>query len=560
MLHIARLESRVRAAMAEANVPGLALSIVADGELHHAAGFGITSVEDGGQPVTPATIFRIGSTSKPIAACVLLRLVDEGQLDLDTPISEILPDLQLSEASAVDHITLRLLLSHQSGLPSAANYLGAREPGEFRRLIYEVLPQFPLLAPPGQLWSYSNPGIDLAAFVAETVTDEPYADLAQRLLFEPLGLERTTLDPLVAATYPIAQSHYLDETGELRVLHYIADNVLHYASGFAFSTALDMAKFAQFMLQGGIWEGQRLLSAESLAAMQGPEVTFNGLSISGYGLALGMLEHQGIRRHVHPGRIDGYAHYWSYVPGHKAALTLQCNHSANWTSHEETLAREIFTQLLELPAERRQFPTVAADDARLRALSGIYAANPIGQLELKAGKGELIAALNGVEHRLRAVNDTLFYTEIEDAPELLQIHAEADDRGEYPLVSVLAQHSMPQHFRRLRIAPAEAIPKENWRIYVGSYRNDRDTLRVSLAKTEEEPRLLLGHPLFGAEAIPAQPIGTHRFLAPIGAFEFELDERGHCIAVRAGISLRFEREETRNPLAIAMERVSRANC
>ena len=158
MLHIARLESRIRAAMAEANVPGLALSIIADGELHYAAGFGTTSVEDGGQPVTPETIFRIGSTSKPIAAFVIMRLVDQGLLDLDTPISEILPDFQLSEPGAVDQITLRLLLSHQSGLPSAANYLGAREPGEFRRLIYEVLPQFPLLAPPEQLWSYSNPG------------------------------------------------------------------------------------------------------------------------------------------------------------------------------------------------------------------------------------------------------------------------------------------------------------------------------------------------------------------------------------------------------------------
>ena len=413
MLHIARLESRIRAAMAEANVPGLALSIIADGELHYAAGFGTTSVEDGGQPVTPETIFRIGSTSKPIAAFVIIRLVDQGLLDLDTPISEILPDFQLSEPGAVDQITLRLLLSHQSGLPSAANYLGAREPGEFRRLIYEALPQFPLLAPPKQLWSYSNPGIDLAAFVATTVTGESYAELAQRLLFDPLGLERTTLDPLVAASYPMAQSHYQDESGALRVLHRIADNVLHYASGFAFSTAKDMARFAQLMLQGGIWEGQRLLSAASLAAMQGPEVTFPGLTVGGYGFALIMLEHQGIRRYIHPGRIDGYGHYWSYIPERRAAVTLQCNQAAQWAPHEEALAREIFSQLLDLPEETRQFPSVTVPETQLQGLTGVYVANPIGLLELAVKGGVLIATINGAEHPLKAARDTLFYTEVE---------------------------------------------------------------------------------------------------------------------------------------------------
>ena len=544
MLQIARLETRVRAAMAEANVPGLALSIVAEGELHYATGYGTTSVEDGGQPVTPATIFRIGSTSKPIAACVILRLVDERRLDLDTPISEILPDFQLSEVGAVDQITLRLLLSHQSGLPSAANYLGAREPSEFRRLIYEVLPQFPLLAPPSQLWSYSNPGIDLAAFVAETVTGERYCDLAQRLLFDPLGLERTTLDPLVAASYPIAQSHYADEHGELRVLHRIADNVLHYASGFVFSTALDMAKFAQFMLQGGVWEREHLLSTDSLAAMQGPEVVFDGLFASGYGLGLGMREHQGIRRHMHPGRIDGYAHYWSYIPERRAAVTLQCNHSANWATHEEALVREIFTQLLDLPAERRQFPTVFVDEGRLRALAGVYAANPVGILELHAERGELVATLNGAEHRLRAVRDTLFYAEIEGAPELLQIHAEPDVQGEFSAVSVMAQFAMPQHFRRQRIAPEEATPVEGWPAYVGNYRNDRDLLCVALAEAGAEPALLLQHTLLGAAALPARPIGRHRFLSPAGVFEFEMNERGRCVATHAGLSMRFEREET----------------
>ncbi|MCY3935498.1 MAG: serine hydrolase [Chloroflexi bacterium] len=544
MLHIAQLETRIRAAMQEAKVPGLALSIVADGELHYAAGFGTTSVEDGGQAVTPATVFRIGSTSKPIAAIVILRLVDEGLLDLDVPICEILPDFQLSERGAVDHINLRLLLSHQSGLPSAANYLGSREASEFRRLIYEVLPEFPLLAPPGELWSYSNPGIDLAAFVASTVTGESYAELAQRLLFEPLGLKRTTLDPLVAASYPFAQSHYTDEAGELRVWHRIADNVLHHASGFAFSTALDMARWAQFMLQGGSWQGERLLSAASLAAMQGPEVRFPGLTVGGYGFGLLMVEHQGIRRYLHPGRIDGYAHYWSYLPEHKAAITLQCNHASHWAPHEESLAREIFRQLLDLPDERRRFPSATVPKTQLQRLVGWYAANPLGLLELREEGGQLIATLNGEQHRLKVANDTLFYAAIEGEPIPLQIHAPADENGAHPQVSVIRQFPMPQTFRRLRIAAEEASPVAHWTIYEGTYRNDRELLEVTLEETDSQPQLTVRHPLFGAKPIPAKPIGAHRFLLPTGVLEFEPDESGDCRAVRVGFSLVFVRQAT----------------
>lgn len=544
MLHITQLETRIRAAMQEAKVPGLALSIVADGDLHYAAGFGTTSVEDGGQAVTPATVFRIGSTSKPVAAFVILRLVDEGRLDLDVPISEILPDFQLSERGAVDRINLRLLLSHQSGLPSAANYLGSREASEFRRLIYEVLPEFPLLSPPGERWSYSNPGIDLAAFVASTVTGDSYADLAQRLLFEPLGLERTTLDPLVAASYPMAQSHYTDEAGELRVLHRIADNVLHHASGFAFSTALDMAQWAQLMMDGGIWRGERLLSSASLAAMQGPEVSFPGLTEGGYGFGLLMVEHQGIRRYLHPGRIDGYGHYWSYIPERKAAVTLQCNHATHWSPHEERLAREIFSQLLDLSDEARRFPSVTANEAQLRRLAGVYTANPFGLLKLRAEDGQIFATLNGEEHRMKAASDTLYYAEIEGESIPLQIHTPADENGDHPHVSVFRLFPMPQHFRRLRIAPEEALPIARWSMYEGTYRNDRERLEVTLEEADSQPQLSVRHPLFGAQAIPAQAIGAHRFLLPTGLLEFEPDENGGCHAVRTGISLVFARQTT----------------
>src|SRR4051794_30959241 len=103
--------------MAAASVPGLALAAVHHGEVAYARGFGVTSVEDGGIPVTPQTLFQIGSTTKPLTGTMLLRLVERSDLDLDRPVQTWMPDFTLSEPKAAERVTLRMLLSHTAGLP-----------------------------------------------------------------------------------------------------------------------------------------------------------------------------------------------------------------------------------------------------------------------------------------------------------------------------------------------------------------------------------------------------------------------------------------------------------
>ena len=127
MLNITELEQLVETAMQTAKVPGAALAIVHERKLIYARGFGVTSIEDGGIPVTPQTIFRIGSTSKPLTATAIMRLAEAGKVELDTPVSEILPDLELSVPGAIGEITLRHLLSHTAALPTAAEHYGSRE-------------------------------------------------------------------------------------------------------------------------------------------------------------------------------------------------------------------------------------------------------------------------------------------------------------------------------------------------------------------------------------------------------------------------------------------------
>ncbi len=108
------LDAHIREQMARWTVPGVVVGLLHDGERETRA-YGIASLETG-YPIRPDTLFPIGSITKVYTAALVMTLVDEGKLDLDTPVAAYLPDLKLADEHARDAITLRQLLSHQSGL------------------------------------------------------------------------------------------------------------------------------------------------------------------------------------------------------------------------------------------------------------------------------------------------------------------------------------------------------------------------------------------------------------------------------------------------------------
>lgn len=538
MLNFYQLEQLVQDYMAQAKAPAVALAIVKDQEVIYARGFGVTSVEDGGLPVTPQTVFRIGSTSKPIAATVVMRLVDEQKLELDTPIDEILPDLQFSEAGAIQQVTLRKLLSHTAGLPTAANYIGPRELKGFGAALYEQIPAYRLVAPVGKLWSYSNPGIDLAGYIAEVASGKPYAQLAQEIIFEPLGMARTTLNPLIAATYPMAQSHSLDAEGNLKVDHMIADNVAHYPAGFVFSTVLDMAKFATMHMNGGRYGDQYILSAEALAEMHrttAPHRTVNG---DGYGLALFIREYKGLRRVGHGGRIDSYASKFEMVPDKGAAIIMQCNRSAEWTVFEEKITRYILDNLFNLPAKRTPIKTITPDKSRWQKYTGLYAGVLGGVAKIEAAADHLTLEWEGKQYPLKAHDETLYIAEPEDQIDVFSVGfvMEDDDSVEYITISPPATINMV--FRRVHYDPEFRPSAAKWKAYPGAYVNDRDTVRVILE--DEQLKFTMGE-----NTVIGQPIDDTRFLTPLGlvTFEVEAEDKPLMIVATSGFFRRVAAPE-----------------
>lgn len=213
MLDLAGLAAHITERIRVGHVPGLAIAVVQGEEVVYTNGFGVTSLEEGGVPVTPRTLFHIGSTTKPLTGTMILRLVEAGTLDLDRPVGDYARDLQFSVPGVERTITMRMLLSHTSGLQSTAAYFGRRDPDGLAREMRETLVTRSFVAPPGTVYSYSNDGLHLAGYLAELATGESFDQLMHRLVFAPLAMAHTTYDTESASVVVI---RYRAESLEFR--------------------------------------------------------------------------------------------------------------------------------------------------------------------------------------------------------------------------------------------------------------------------------------------------------------------------------------------------------
>jgi CubicO group peptidase (beta-lactamase class C family) len=292
----------MRAAMAEAGVPGAAVGLLYRGEAY-VAGYGVTNV-DYPRPVDPDTLFQIGSITKTFTMAAAMRLVEQGRLDLDAPVRQYLPDLRMSDPEVAARVTLRQLLTHTSGLP--ADNFAAMGGGDeaLARYVAEELPRAPLLLPLGRYPSYSNPGLSLAGRVIEVVSGRPYETAIGELLLTPLGMEQATFfaeDAIVAAT---AAGHtVLDGTPYVQ-RPWALPRTAHAAGGIAASVR-EMLRYAQLWLRDGMSpDGTRLLSPAALGEIGTPQAR-QPADLGTYGLSWGLGDVGGIAFWGHDGGTMG---------------------------------------------------------------------------------------------------------------------------------------------------------------------------------------------------------------------------------------------------------------
>ena len=230
----------------------------------------------------PDALFWIASMTKPMAAVCVLQLHESGKLSIEDPVEKHLPEFagqwmiesrakgKLTLKKPARAITIRDLLTHTSGLP---NTNSPRPESTLAELVMSYS-KTPLQFEPGSRWSYSNAGINVLGRIVEVVSDTPFAEYLQTHVLDPCGMKDTTFWPTPAQAKRIATSYRPGRDGQLErtEVYFLKGGLSNrkrtpYPAGGLYSTATDVVRFYQMMLNGGTFKGQRVLKKETAALM-----------------------------------------------------------------------------------------------------------------------------------------------------------------------------------------------------------------------------------------------------------------------------------------------------
>jgi dipeptidyl aminopeptidase/acylaminoacyl peptidase len=302
---------------------------------------------------TTDTLFQIGSMSKVWTATLAMQLVDEGKLDLDAPVAEALPELQLADADVAKTVTMRHLLNHTSGIDGDVFTDTGRGDDcveKYVGLMSEVKQNHPL----GATWSYCNSGFTLAGRVIEKLTGLTWDAALRERIYAPLGLKHTVTLPEEALLFRTAAGH-VDTSGEEPVLAPVWQLPRSLGpAGLINSVPADVLAFARMHLTGGLAaDGTRVLSAESAAAMTEFEAEVPDKYVLGDSWGIGWIRFgwDGQRLVGHDGNTIGQAAFLRVLPAAGLAVTLLTNGGHTRDLYGE-LYREIFAELagVDMPA------------------------------------------------------------------------------------------------------------------------------------------------------------------------------------------------------------------
>lgn len=247
-------------------IPGAALGVWAGGK-EYVKGYGITNV-DRPVPVDADTMFRIGSTTKTFTVTTMMRLMDEGKVDLDVPVRHYLPEFAVADPAASAEVTVRQLLNHTPGWMGDDVQDFGRGDDAVTRYVASMT-RLPQLNPPGSVFAYNNAGLVVAGRIIEVVTGSTYEAAVQALLLDPLQLDHThyfsdqIIGLNVAAAHDVVDGKAVVDTG---FWHFPRSGN---PTGGLISNTRDQLRYARFHLgDGTTTNGTRLLSPQALTAMR----------------------------------------------------------------------------------------------------------------------------------------------------------------------------------------------------------------------------------------------------------------------------------------------------
>ncbi|HML21126.1 MAG TPA: serine hydrolase domain-containing protein [Aggregatilinea sp.] len=318
--------------MDEYDIPGAGVALVQNREVRYVQGYGVRSTATG-EPITPDTLFAIGSITKSFTALGVMRLVDQGLVSLDAPVITYLPDFQLSDPSATQTVTVRQILAQTSGLPGGDD--GPWYSGQITTLSAAVdyAATLTLAAAPGTVHIYDNYNYAIAGALIEQVTGQTWPDYMRDNVLGPLDISGETFDIEAMQQAPDhAVPHSLNIVEGMQPAPFVS------LAGVASAGALNlsaraMGNYVQFQLGDGTFNGQSVLSAALLDEMHTQQAAYppqppigpTGFQTNGYTLGWFPADFNGQTAIWHNGSIDGFYAVVMLLPAQNAGVAVLSN-------------------------------------------------------------------------------------------------------------------------------------------------------------------------------------------------------------------------------------------
>jgi CubicO group peptidase (beta-lactamase class C family) len=365
-------------------IPGLSLVIVKDDQIIYLKGFGRRDIQRD-LPVTPDTLFAIGSTTKAFTSMMAMISVDQGKLSLDDSPKRFLPYFKLSDSTADAQVTLRDLLCHRTGLMAYSDLAVATGKLNRQELI-QVMGRAKPTARFREKFQYNNIMYAAAGEAVAKANQTTWEQLIEQLIFKPLGMKATNTSIVEMQRSTDFSRGYapVDGDGKNLVLPFIDLSSIAPTGGIN-SNANDLAQWLRLMLNHGVFNGKRLVSTNSFAQLWSPQMHVR--EHVDYGLGWGLADWNGLRLVLHNGGLDGFHTLIEMVPDKKIGFAVLAN--VETPALDAAARRIVWSNLLDIKPASSSSAAGSATDTNLNELVATYkdaTGGTTAQLKLKDGK------------------------------------------------------------------------------------------------------------------------------------------------------------------------------
>jgi CubicO group peptidase (beta-lactamase class C family) len=389
-----QIQAKVSELAEEHGVVGVAVGILYDGQEHYAY-HGVTSIENP-LPVDEKTYFQFGSTGKTYTATAMMRLVDQGKVDLDATVRTYLPDFKLKDEDVAAKVTVRHLFNHTAGWEG--DMMDDTGPGDDALQKYvERMVRLEQVSPLGESVSYNNASLSVAGLIIERIMGTTYEQAMKDLIFEPLGLTETLIFPNDIMTRRFVVGHNRENEDTVKIARPWWLPRGNCPAGGISSNARDQLAWARFHLGDGTADdGTRILAKELLDLMKQPTAEMKGSALGDYvGISWLMRDVDGVRLVGHGGTTNGQHSEFVTVPERGFALISMTNTGPSGPQLNHDLEKWALETILGLTVPEPE--PIALGDAALAVYAGTYE-TIAAVCEISADSGRLSAKVTIKPH------------------------------------------------------------------------------------------------------------------------------------------------------------------